>query len=143
MSRFARFMKNNKKIKQNALHPVTKSLCDEQGNPLEWEFKHISTKENEEIRESCIKEVPIPGKPNAYRLKMQSSMYVQKLIAASVVVPDLYDAELQNSYGVKLPEDLLLALVAAPRDYNELAMYVQKFQGFDVSLEDKVEEAKN
>ena len=139
MSRFARF----KKIKQNALHPVTKSLCDEQGNPLEWEFKHISTKENEEIRESCIKEVPIPGKPNAYRLKMQSSMYVQKLIAASVVVPDLYDAELQNSYGVKLPEDLLLALVDDPGEYNELAMYVQKFQGFDVSLEDKVEEAKN
>ena len=130
-------------FRSNALHPVTKSLCDEQGNPLEWEFKHISTKENEEIRESCIKEVPIPGKPNAYRLKMQSSMYVQKLIAASVVVPDLYDAELQNSYGVKLPEDLLLALVDDPGEYNELAMYVQKFQGFDVSLEDKVEEAKN
>lgn len=87
--------------------------------------------------------MPIPGKPNAYRLKMQSSMYVQKLIAASVVVPDLYDAELQNSYGVKLPEDLLLALVDDPGEYNELAMYVQKFQGFDVSLEDKVEEAKN
>ena len=58
-------------------------------------------------------------------------------------MPDLYDAELQDSYGVKTPEDLLLAMVDSPGEYNDLAAYVQKFQGFDVSLDDKVQEAKN
>ena len=135
MSKFSKFMKANKKVKANEMHPVTKSLCDEQGNPLDWEFKHITSKENEEI--------PVTGKPGMYRQKMKSSLYIQRMIAASVVTPDLYDAELQDSYGVKTPEELLLAMVDDPGEYNELAAYVQKFQGFNVSFEDKVEEAKN
>ena len=65
------------------------------------------------------------------------------MIAASVVVPDLYDAELQDSYGVSTPEDLLVALVDDPGEYNDLAAFVQKFNGFDATLDDKVEEAKN
>jgi len=143
MSKFAKFMKANKIVKENELHAVTKSLCDEKGNPLEWEFKHITSKDNEDIRESCTFDIPVTGKPNMYRPKLKSSLYIQKMIAASVVVPDLYDAELQDSYGVKTPEDLLMAMVDDPGEYNDLAAYVQKFQGFNVSFEDKVDEAKN
>lgn len=143
MSKFAKFMKANKVVKENEMHPVTRSLCDENGSPLEWEFKHISSKENENIRESCTIDVPVTGKPNMYRPKMQTSKYIQKMIVASVVMPDLYDAELQDSYGVKTPEDLLFAMVDNPGEYNDLAAYVQKFQGFNVSFDDKVEEAKN
>lgn len=143
MSKFARFMKTNKAVKENELRAVTKSLCDENGNPLEWEFRHITSKEHEEIRESCTTEVPVNGKSGAYRVKVKTSLYVQKLIAASVVVPDLYDTELQDSYNVSTPEELLLAMVDDPGEYNDLVAFVQKFQGFDVSLEDKVNEAKN
>ncbi len=64
-------------------------------------------------------------------------------MAASIVYPDLYDAELQDSYGVKTPEDLLLAMVDNPGEYSDLTAFVQKFQGFDVSFSDKVDEAKN
>lgn len=143
MSKFAKFMKSNKVEKENIQHPVTKSLCDEKGNPLMWEFKHITSKENEMLRESCTIEVPITGKPNLYRPKLKSALYIQKMVAASVVCPDLYDAQLQDSYGVKTPEDLLMAMVDDPGEYNELAAFVQKFQGFDTSFEDKVNEAKN
>lgn len=143
MSKFSKFMKANKAIKENELHPVTASLCDENGNPLDWEFRHITSKENEAIRESCMIEVPVQGKPNVFRPKLKSSLYIQRMIAASVVMPDLYDAELQDSYGVKTPEDLLMAMVDDPGEYNDLAAFVQKFQGFDVSFEDKVNEAKN
>lgn len=143
MSKFSQFMKANKTVRENGFYPATKSLCDENGNPLEWEFKPITSKENEEIRESCTIEVPITGKPNMFRQKVKTSLYIQRMIAASVVMPDLYDAELQDSYGVKTPEDLLLAMVDDPGEYNELAAFVQKFQGFDVSIKDKVDEAKN
>lgn len=143
MSKFSRFMKANKAVKENGFYPATTSLCDEKGAPLEWEFKHISSKENEEIRESCTIDVPVTGKPNMYRPKLKSGAYICKMIAASVVVPDLFDAELQDSYGVKTPEDLLMAMVDDPGEYNDLAAFVQKFQGFNVSFEDKVDEAKN
>lgn len=143
MSKFAKFMKANKVVRENEMYAVTKSLCDENGKPLEWEFKHITSKENEELRESCTIDVPVAGKPNMYRPKLKSGLYICKMIAASIVVPDLYDAELQDSYGVKTPEDLLMAMVDDPGEYNSLASYVQKFQGFNVSLEEKVDAAKN
>lgn len=143
MSKFAKFMKANKTVKENGFYPATKSLCDEKGNPLKWEFKHITSKENEDIREACTTEIPVMGKPNMYRQKVKTGLYIQRMIAASVVVPDLYDSELQDSYGVKTPEDLLLAMVDDPGEYNDLVAFVQKFHGFDVSLKDKVDEAKN
>lgn len=143
MSKFAKFMKANKTVKANEMHPVTKSLCDDEGNPLDWEFKHITSRENENIREACTREVPVTGKPNMYRPKMDTGLYIRKMIVASVVAPDLYDAELQDSYGVKTPEDLLLEMVDDPGEYNDLAAYVQKIQGFNVSFEEKVDEAKN
>ena len=143
MSKFAKFMKSNKTVKENELHPVTKSLCDEKRIPLDWEFRHITSKENEEIRESCTVDLPVTGKPNVYRPKLKSSLYIRRMIAASIVVPDLFNADLQDSYGVKTPEDLLVEMVDDPGEYNDLAAYVQKFQGFNVSFEDKVNEAKN
>ncbi|MDE5696609.1 MAG: hypothetical protein K2I96_04230 [Lachnospiraceae bacterium] len=143
MSKFSKFMKSNKIEKKNEMYAVTKSLCDESGKPLEWEFRHITSKENEDLRDSCTVEVPITGKPNMFRQKVKSSLYIQKMIAASVVVPDLYDKELQDSYGAMTPEELLLAMVDDPGEYNDLAAFVQKFQGFNVSFDEKVDEAKN
>lgn len=143
MSKFSKFMKSNKIEKKNEMYAVTKSLCDESGKPLEWEFRHITSKENEDLRDSCTVEVPITGKPNMFRQKVRSSLYIQKMIAASVVAPDLYDKELQDSYGAMTPEELLLAMVDDPGEYNDLAAFVQKFQGFNVSFDEKVDDAKN
>lgn len=143
MSKFSMFMKANKAVKENVKFAATKSLCDEKGEPLLWELKAVSSKENEAIRDSCIVETAVAGKSGAVRSKLQTGLYVRKLMAASVVVPDLYDAELQDSYGVKTPEDLLLALVDDPGEYNRLAEFIQHFQGFDVSFDEKVEAAKN
>ncbi|MCM1055218.1 MAG: hypothetical protein NC394_06820 [Bacteroides sp.] len=143
MSRFTLFMKENKIPKPNVKYPASRSLCGKDGKPLEWELKHITSKENDILREECTSEIPAAGKPNIYRPKLNASKYIGKLIAASVVYPDLYDAELQDSYGVKSPEELLYALVDDPGEYGELAAFVQKLQGFDISLEERAEQAKN
>ena len=143
MSNFTRFMKQNKKVRANEKYAPTKSLTDEKGDPLEFEFRHITSKENEDLRDSCTVDVPVKGKPNMFRPRFNPSSYMTKRVAASIVVPDLYNKELQDSYGVMSPEDLLLALVDDPGEYNALEEWVQKFQGFDKTLDDKVEEVKN
>ena len=143
MSKFARFMKPNKAVKTNEFYAPTASLLDEKGNHIPWEFKHITSKQNEQMREGCTVDVQITGKPNMYRPKLNTSKYLTQMIVASTVCPDLYDAELQDSYGVKTPEDLLFALVDDAGEYQDLCVWVQKFQGFTKTLEDKVDEAKN
>lgn len=143
MSNLNLFLKKNKKIKENTTFAATKSLCDEKGNALEWQIKPLTTKENEDIRESCSFEVQVKGKPNLFRPKVNTNLYIAKMIVASVVEPNLNNAELQDSYGVKKPEDLLKEMIDDPGEYNEFAAFIQKFNGFTTTMEDEVEEAKN
>lgn len=143
MSNLSLFLKKNKIQKENTTFPATKSLLDEHGNPLLWTIKPLSTKENEDIRETCTFEVPVKGKPNMFRPKVNTNLYLAKMMVASIVEPNLYNAELQDSYEVKTPEDLLKEMINDPGEYNDLAAFIQKFNGFNTTMEDKVEEAKN
>ncbi|MCM1231162.1 MAG: hypothetical protein NC094_08900 [Bacteroidales bacterium] len=143
MSKFSRFMKANKKAKENGKYAPTNSLTDESGKPLEWEFRPLTSKENEEIRDSCTIEVQVTGKPNVFRPKLNTSKYLAKMIVAATIYPDLYDKELQDSYGVMTPEDLLYALVDNAGEYQDFSVWMQKYQGFTKTFDEKVEEAKN
>ena len=143
MSNLARFLKSNKIVKDNTTYPATKSLTDEDGQPLLWEVKPLSTREDEKIKDQCTFEVPIKGKPGVMRPKLNTNLYVGKMLAASVVYPDLLNAELQDSYGVKTPEDLIKEMIDDPGEYNEFGLFVQKFNGFNVSMEEQADEVKN
>lgn len=142
MSNFSKFMKANKIQKENVMHPVTKSLLDEKGNPLEWEIKPLTTKENEHIRDLCTIDVPVKGKPNQYRPKVDMNKYQTKLICAAIVSPDLNNKELQDSYGVMTPEDLIKEMVDDPAEYTDLMLFIQQLSGFK-TLQEEVDEAKN
>lgn len=143
MSNFSRFMKKNKIQKENTTFAATKSLLDENGEPLLWTVKPLSTSENDVIRDDCTMDIPVKGKPNMYRPKLNTSKYIAKMICASVVEPNLNDKELQDSYGVMTPDELLKEMIDDPGEYSDFAAFVQQFNGFTTTMEDKVEEAKN
>ena len=67
------FLKQNKKVRENTEFAATKSLCDENGEPLKWVIKPLSTRDNENIRETCTIDIPIIGKPGMYRQKIDIS----------------------------------------------------------------------
>ena len=88
-------------------------------------------------------DVPVKGKPNMFRPKLNTSKYLVKMLCACIVEPNLYDKELQDSYGVMTPEDLLQAMVDDPGEYSDFATFVQNFNGFTTTLEDKTQEEIN
>lgn len=143
MSQFERFLKKNKIKRENVFYAASKSLTDENSKPLMWTIRPISTKENEQIRDECMEDVPIEGKPWSYRPKLELRKYMARLLAASVVEPNLYDKELQDSYGVMTPEALIMEMLDNPAEYQAFVDFVQRFNGFEGSLEEKIEEAKN
>lgn len=143
MSNFNRFMKQNKILKENTKYAATKSLVDEKGNPLEWVIKPLTSKENENIRDACMIEVQVTGKPGMFRNKLNTSKYMAKMVCASVVEPNLYDKELQDSYGVMTPEELLLEMIDDPGEYQDFVAFIQDYNGFNTTMDEKVEEAKN
>lgn len=143
MSNFSRFMKKNKIVKGNKTFPATKSLVDENGKPLEWVIRPLTTKENDAIRDECMIDVPVKGKANVFRPKLNTSKYIGRMVCASVVEPNLYDKELQDSYGVMTPDDLLKEMIDDPGEYQTFVTFVQEFNGFNTTLDDKIKEAKN
>ena len=142
MSEISRFFKKHKTVSTNVFYPATKSLCSEDGKPLEWEIRPITSKENERIQESCMTEVPIPGKPNQFRHKMNTSEYVKKLVVESVVYPDLHNAELQDSYGVVLPCDLVQEIIDNIGEWNNLVEFINKLNRI-VPIQEDVNTVKN
>lgn len=143
MSNLSLFMKKNKEQRENAKFPATSSLKDDKGNTLEWEVKPLTTKENERMRNDATLEIPIDKKRTQYRQKLDVSKYGQKLIVASVVSPDLNNADLQDSYGVNNPEDLVMEMIDNPGEFAEFQAFITEFNGFDTSMSDEVEEVKN
>lgn len=141
MTNFERFMKKNKVVKENVKYVATKSLVDENGEPLEWEIRPVSTKENDALRDSCTTEVLAKNK--IFRPKLDGSKYTTKLICASVVEPNLNNKDLQDSYGVMNAEELLKEMVSEPGEYADFNTFVTQFNGFNVSLDETVETAKN
>ena len=82
MSTFAQFMKENKKKKENTTYAATRSIVDKNGEPVLWTLRPVSSRENAEIREDCMEEVQVLGKPNAYRQKMNTAKYISKILVA-------------------------------------------------------------
>lgn len=143
MSKFARFMKQNKIKKENTTFAPTKSLLDENGEPIKFKIKPLTTKENDDIRDACTIDVPVIGKPNMFRPKLNTAKYLSKMLCSCIIEPDLFDKELQDSYGVMTPEDLIKEMIDDPGEYQDFVVFVQDFNGFNVTLENKVDDAKN
>lgn len=143
MSDLTRFLKKNKVVRENKKYAATKSLTDEKGKPLMWTLRPITTSENERLRDECTIEVQVKGKPNLFRPRLDTSKYIGKLIASAVVEPNLFDKDLQDSYGAMNPEDLLREMVDDPGEFTDFSAFVQEMNGFTESMDDRVEEAKN
>lgn len=136
------FLKQNVAEKEHTKIALSNRFLSEDGTPELWELKAISSAENEKLKYSCTKDVPIPGKRGAYRAELDYNCYLLKLSASCIVYPDLNNSELQDSYGVMGAEKVLENMLI-PGEYTDLLEEIQKINGFDVSLADKVEEAKN
>lgn len=138
----AAFMAENA-VKVEVVRTVaSKRFVDSDGNPVEWQIGAITSDEDEELRKSCTKK--IYGKKNSakYTIETDFEGYVGKLAARCTVFPDLSNAELQDSYGVT-SADKLLKTMLLPGEYTEYCRKVQGANGFDITMDDLVEEAKN
>ncbi len=69
-------------------------------------------------------------------------MYLGKLAVACTVFPDLNSKELQDSYKVMGAETLLKTMLT-PGEYADYISKVQEVCGFDASLQEDVDTAKN
>lgn len=121
---------------------VSKRFIGEDGKPIEWEIKTITAEEDEALRKACTKKVQVPGKRGQFTQETDYNKYLGLLVVACTAYPNLNDAELQNGYDVMGADNLLKKMLHAG-EYTEYLANVQELNGFDSSMDELVEEAKN
>ena len=122
----SQFFKDNRKDRDNEKYAATKRFVDDKGEAIEWVLRPLSSKRVDFIRKNAKDDDELS----------------RKLTAEAVVFPNLRDTGLQDSYGVKKPEDLLYELMY-PDELIALEMKVLEMNGFDKNLIDYVNIAKN
>ncbi len=120
-------VKDNKEVR----YIPTKSFLDEEGKPIEWVLKPLTTELIEEINASCMKNERVVGKKGMFKKVLDNNLFAARLITNSVVMPDLQDKELQDSYNVMKPEDLLKKMVDNAGEYTKLCQFVLDLNGYD------------
>lgn len=142
MNNLSAFLSQNAVEVENVRYIASKRFLDEEGMPIFWEIKSITSEEDEVLRKSCIKRVQIPGKRGQFTQETDYNAYLGKLAARCTVFPNLDNTELQNSYGVMGAEQLIKVMLK-PGEYADYLTKVQEINGFETSMNELVEEAKN
>lgn len=135
------FLAKNALKTENVKFAASRRFVDEKGKPVEWELRAMNGAEDEALRKSCTKRVPVPGKKNQYQRETDFDVYLGRLAVACTVFPNLNDKELQDSYQVMGAEALLKTMLTSGEYANYLTK-VQEVCGFE-AMQDEVDEAKN
>ncbi|MCF6464205.1 phage tail assembly chaperone [Clostridium sp. Cult1] len=139
MSGLNAFLSQNAIKAENEKHIISDRFVDEKGKPIPWEIRALTAEEDEALRKSCTKKIRNKG---IITQETNYEEYMAKLIVECVVFPNLRDKELQESYGV-LGADKLVKKMLTSGEYAELLEKVQEVNGFDVGMDELVEEVKN
>lgn len=103
-------------------------------------LRPLESGEADVISERCFKNKP--GKKGKQERSFDAIKYNREICVASMVHPDLNDAELQESYGVRGADNLYSKLFLLG-EANQILEKVTEISGIDVSMDDEIEEAKN
>lgn len=141
MSTLSAFMCPNVEKIENARFAASPRFKGEDGKPMEWEICCISADEYARIRSSCIKQVQVPGKKNQMTAQLDTYAFQAKVAARCTVFPDLNNTELQNSWGVLTPHELLGRMLIGG-EFDDYVTEVFRINGFK-SESELVDEAKN
>ena len=135
------FMAQNAKKVENRKIVASTRFIGEDGKPMEWEICCITAGENQKLRKSCMRSVPVQGKRGQYTQEFDNAGYQAKLVTKCTVFPDLNDAELQESYGVMGAEQLISVMLTLG-EFDEYLSAILDLNGF-ADMDDLVDEAKN
>lgn len=134
------FLASNVAKVENRKVVISNRFKDEKGQPIEWELKTLSADDNDTLERSCYVNTPVAGRKGQFTRELDRNKYTALLLAETVVYPDLNNAELQDSYGVKTPDALLKKMLTLA-EYNKLAEELANSSS--ENMDNLVNDAKN
>lgn len=115
---------------------VSPRFKDAEGNVLKFKVKAMNSREFEEIRKAAT--VIRKGR----KVEFDSQVFNLKIVVNHTLNPNFKDAESLQMLGVTTPDEYVQRVLLAG-EIATLANKITELSGFDVEMEDLVEEAKN
>lgn len=139
MSGMNAFLRQNKKNeKENVFFAASQSFVDENGEAIKWEIKALSSKRAQQIRQECNKILK-----NGRTIVVDQALWQRMMAAECTVFPNLRDAELQDSYGVSEPYDLIVEMLDDDAEFQAYCQKCAEVCGYNKTDVDLVDEVKN
>lgn len=130
------FLKQNKLVDDKVKYVASKSFVDENGKPIEWIIKPLKSRDGAKIRKVCTKQIG--------NKTVTDDLTFNVMVATKCTVfPDLNNAMLQDSYGVKGADKLILELLDKDGEFNMYCKKILDISGYNKTDADLIEEAKN
>lgn len=134
------FLKNNVEI-VNQVEYVASNRIKVGDEPVAWKINVLQNKVIDKLRNRYTKMIK-DGKTGVTREKFDSQGFNDAMLLESIIYPNLDDMELQDSWGVNDPLELVKAMLT-PGEYADLLNAVVEAQGFEVGMDEKVRAVKN
>lgn len=132
------FLRQNVKPNEHEKVQISKRFIDEEtGEPEFWEIRALDSYEVDECERQATKLQRV-GKTDRYEAKTDQGKFALMTMTRAIVYPDLTDRELQDSYGVNNPEDLLCKLLL-PGERQKLIEICNRLNDYGQDLDDAVE----
>lgn len=115
---------------------VSKRFKDKDGNLLKFKIKAMTNAEFDEIRKAAT------TVKKGRKVEFDAHKFNLRMVINHTVEPDFKHADSIKKLGCSTSDDYVQR-VLLPGEVAALAQKIQELSGFDVSMEDLVEEAKN
>ena len=136
------FLKQNVKPSAHEKVQISNRIIDEEtGEPEFWEIRALDSYELDECERQATKLQRV-GKTDRYEAQTDQGKFALMTLTRAIVYPDLTDKEVQDSFGVNNPEDLLCRLLL-PGERQKLITICNQLNSYEQSLDDAVEQSKN
>lgn len=119
---------------------ISDRFIGEDGQPLPFRIKPVGNDVMSALEQEAVEQTT--GKGKSVGIKTDTRKYINGLLAASVVSPDLDAVDIQDAYGASSARELIDKMLLAG-ERNRLLEAVNEINGLDKNLDDMVKEAKN
>ena len=96
------FLKQNVEVVNETEYVASKRIKGANGEPIAWKIKTLATDETEKMRKKYTKRITDRITRQSEE-RFDTTAYNEELLSKVITYPNLYDAELQDSWGVTEP----------------------------------------
>ena len=140
MSKLSEFLRDNSDIATKEVEvAISPRFVDKDGNLLKFKIRPMTNDEFSAYQKKCTS-ININGRKR--ETSFDGGKFNSLVIINQCLDPDFKDANFIKELGVMTPEQAINKVLLAG-EIVELSNQITSISGFDVDINDKIEEAKN